>query len=204
MMKGRHGNPGGGGTARVNLVILQMDGDTSVLTKSIESFVHAMSTKGNVAPPRAIANATPSPELIDESDESAVGAQDPADESVAEAPHVAPRVRTARRKLKLVEELRVDQESPFSAFCAGKEPKDWATKVLLAGAWLAEHRSRQDFTADDIYTCLRHQWNAAPDDLQQMLRDMTRRELLQKAASKGAYSLSMMSAKKLKKAGTAG
>jgi hypothetical protein len=103
------------------------------------------------------------------------------------------------RKLTLVPDLEVDKgPDSLGAFCEGKEAKDATTQILLAAAWLRDHRGRHDFTADEMYTCLRHQWSASPADLPQKLRDMKHSELLTSGDGRGRYQLHLMGEKKLK------
>ena len=191
-------NSGGGGPARIRLVILEAeapDGDLTQLTTAVQN---ALRSPEN-APARKSITAIPprnsAPNDRSEPDETVdVEMHDAEDNGGAEqdgSRQVRQAVSKPRRPPRTPKVLDLDLTSgvPFEEFARAKSPSSDHKRYLVVAAWFKLHRQTEAITTDHVYTCYRAvKWPSNIVDFNQPLRDLKGRQLMTSGA-KGQYSI---------------
>lgn len=189
-------NTGGGGPARIRLVILDAevpDGDLSQLTTAVQN---ALRSPESVPSRKAIASlapkTTPLAERADTDDSIDMEVQGSDEELESEAPtSFAPRASKPRKppKTPKVIELDLTSDPSFEEFARSKNPQNDQKRFLVVAAWFKLCRNVDAITVEHVYTCYRAiKWPTAIADFAQPLRDLKGRQLLTSGA-KGQYSI---------------
>lgn len=205
-------NAGGGGPARIRLVILEAespDGDLSQVTLAVQNALR--SSDGGSSTRRAITTiAQKGPPANDRpaSDDAEDVETHEADDAVAEtedAGQAAPRAAKSRKPPKTPTVLDLDLNSgvSFESFARDKAPTSDHKRYLVIATWFKEHRQVPAITADHVYTCYRAvKWPTSISDFSQPLRDLKARQLLVAGEKKGEYSINHLGIAEVEKLGT--
>lgn len=189
-------NTGGGGPARIRLVILDAevpDGDLSQLTAAVQN---ALRNPENVPPRKTIASlapkTAPSAERSDIDDSIEVEVQETDEEAESETPaSSAPRASKPRKPPRTpnVIDLDLTSDPSFEEFARSKNPQNDHKRFLVVAAWFKQSRNVDAITVNHVYTCYRAlKWPTTIADFAQPLRDLKSRQLLT-SGSKGQYSI---------------
>jgi hypothetical protein len=202
-------NNGSNGHAKVSLFVLQMEGDASTLTKSIDSLVHAMSKPGGNAL-RAMTPTPPAvvlPAVADDVAEHSIeeNSPPPAVEEAANDP--APTKLRKPRTFKIpdvLDELRAnEQPDSFKDFVAGRAIEVDVDRALTVAMWLKQKRTVNEFDPRHLHTCfgMMNGWKL-PDDPGSLLRNMKKRGFVRAIAGKpGVFELTSHGANRYQELG---
>lgn len=205
-------NVGGGGPARIRLVILEAeapDGDLSQITLAVQNALRSPDGAGSTR--RAITTiAQKGPPANDRpaGDEAEDVEMSEADEAPSEgeaSSASSPRVSQPRRPPKTPAVIDVDLMTgvSFESFAREKNPSSDLKRFLVVAAWFKDHRQLSSITADHVYTCYRAvKWSTNITDFGQPLRNLKHRQLMGAGENKGEYSINHLGIAEVEKLGT--
>lgn len=191
-------NTGGGGAARIRLVILEAeapDGDLTQLTTAVQN---ALRSPENAPARRSITTITPRnsvPNDRSEPDETVEVEMHEAEDQAGAEENGSQPIRQAvsrpRKPPRTPKVLDLDLASgvSFDEFARSKSPSSDHKRYLVVAAWFKLHRQTDAITTDHVYTCYRGiKWPSNIVDFNQPLRDLKARQLMTSGA-KGQYSI---------------
>jgi hypothetical protein len=189
--------------SRIRLVVFEAElssGNVTEVTQVIQNALRANNPQ--TASLRAIAQRMATSNVVDQE-------QVPVEEIVGEPTEgihetVTPPRPAVPRKFRTPKVIDVDLVSnpSFESYAKEKNPISDLKKFLVVAAWFQEHRKLDLITVDHVYTCYRKvAWSTDIGDFSQPLRELKRRQLLDKE-SKGNYSINHLGLSEVDKLGS--
>jgi hypothetical protein len=181
------------GSSRVRFIMLDAeltDGDLTQITQAIQNALRPMSgpvIAGRSAPPPQRLSSPPTEideALVDEADAPPIKDAEVATSNLSSRSKSIRKLRTPK-----VIEVDLASDPSFASFAEIKKPTSDMMRFLVVAAWFKQHRQIDAITVDHVYTCYRAvKWPSGIDDFSQPLRDLKRRQLLEKKA-RGNYAI---------------
>ena len=211
MASAKQRGPEDKGKMRVRFMEVEIEGSNETLLEGIRQITSATGPRVIIKqigmtpkPPRALTNGSaPNVEEVEEveleeEEEESDGEEASAD---SDAPASVPkRQRTGRvsKAPPLSTDLRLDEEPmPLKEFCDGTTitaDSSIIDKAIVVATWLKEHRSRNEMTAGDLYTCCKVMDWHPPTDTTSPMRNLKRDDKMD-SNERGKFYLTLIGEK---------